>query len=142
MTIKIFISSAIVSAVIAAIGGIITTIITQRNTRKIAQEAANQEIQKMERTWEREDVVSSDEEFAAMSCAAAKYIHCNTVKLASDAIGMVASVRAKEYGELGRILDELHKALDNRDLERADRELTKAINKKRELKHPDRPEVS
>ena len=142
MTVKIIISSAIVSAIVAAIGGIITTIITQRNARTIAQDAAAQEMQKMERTWEREDVVSSDEEFAEMSCAVAKYIHCNTVKLASDAIGMVASIRAKEFGELGRILDELHKALDNRDLDRADRELTNAINKKRELKHPDRPAVS
>lgn len=142
MTIKIIISSAIVSAVIAAIGGIITTMITQRSTRKIAQETANQELKKMERTWEREDVVSSDEEFAAMASAAAKYIHRGTIQRANEAIGLVASVRAKEYGELGRILDSLHYSLDKRDLESAERELTKAINKKRELKYQDPSEVS
>ena len=142
MNIKIIISSAIVSAIVAALGGIITTIINQRSARKIAQEAANQEIRKMERTWEREDVVSSDEEFAEMAKAVAQYIHRNTIPNSHEAIGLVASIRAKEYGELGKILDELQKAIDIHDLPRADRELTKAINKKRELKYPDLSKAS
>lgn len=131
---KIVISSAVVSAVIAAIGGIITTVITQRNTREIAQETATQEIKKMERTWEREDMVSSEEEFSEMANAVARYIHRNTLAHANEAVGLVASIRAKEYGELGQILDALYAALDACDTARADKELTKAIDKKRELR--------
>lgn len=77
MTIEIIISSAVVGAVISLIGSIITAKIAQKTAIKAAQEATNQEIKKMERTWEREDIVSSDEEFAAMAEAVGKYVHRN-----------------------------------------------------------------
>lgn len=136
MTIKIYVSAAVVSAVITLIGNLVAAKIAQRTAIKAAQETTNQEIKKLERTWEREDVVSSDEEFAEMAKTVAQYVHRDTIQHGSAAVGLVASVRAKEYGELGQILDALHKALDDRDLARAERELTKAINKKREIKYP------
>ena len=134
MTIKIFISAAVVSAVITLIGNIIAAKIAQKTALKTAQETTNQEIKKLERTWEREDVVSSDEEFAEMACAVAKYIHRDIIGHGVDAAGKVAAIRSKEHGELGNILDALHKSLDDRDLDRAEKELTKAINEKRRLK--------
>ena len=134
MTIEIIISSAVVGAVISLIGSIITAKISQKTAIKAAREAANQEIKKMERTWEREDIVSSDEEFAAMAGAVARYIHRETIDNGADAAERVSAIRSKEHGELGRILDTLHTCLDERDLARADRELSKAIDEKRRLK--------
>lgn len=144
MTVEIVISSAVVGAIISLIGNIIAAKIAQRTAVKTAQETTNHEIKKLEKTWEREDVVSSDEEFAEMACAVAKYVHRNTIDNGVDATGKVASVRSKEHGELGRILDSLHENLDKRDLEGSAAALSKAIEEKRRLKgdagnhpHPD-----
>lgn len=137
MTIEIIISSAVVGAVISLIGSIITAKIAQKTAIKAAQETTNQEIKKLERTWEREDIVSSDEEFAAMAGAVGRFIHRTSYENGEDATEKVAAIRSKEYGTLGSILDCLHKSLDARDYERAERELSKAIDEKRRLKgHP------
>lgn len=79
MTIKIVISAAIVSTIITVIGSLITAKMARTTAKETAREAADQEIKKLERTWAREDVVSSDEEFAEMAKAIATYIHCPTV---------------------------------------------------------------
>ena len=134
MTFKIFISSAIVSAVISVIGGIITTVITQRSARNIAQDAANQEIKKLERTWEREDLVSSDDEFATMAAAVAGYIGNCIEPNRNDSLRLVASVRSKESGNIGMILDDLYQYIKARDAKAADQTLTMAIDEKRRLK--------
>ena len=142
MTIEIAISSAVVGAIVSFVGNIIAAKIAQKTAIKAAQEATAQEIKKLERTWEREDIVSSDEEFAEMSCAVSKYIHRNTIENGTDAVGKVASIRSKEHGELGRILDALHKCLDDRDLDGASKELTKAIDEKRRLNDNSQIDVS
>lgn len=135
MTFKIFISSAIVSAVISVIGGIINTVLTQRNARNIAQDAATQEIKKLERTWEREDLVSSDEEFAAMAAAVAGYVGHSLDSYRRDALKLVASVRSKECGNIGSILDNLYQCLRRNDVQGVDQTLTMAIDEKRSLKN-------
>lgn len=134
MTIKIFVSAAVVSAVITLIGNIIAAKIAQRTAIKTAQETTNQEIKKLEKTWEREDLVSSDEEFSAMATAVARYIHRNSIENGIDAAGKVAGVRSKEHGEMGRILDALHTSIDDRNLERAALKLSQAIDEKRKIK--------
>ena len=134
MTFTFFISTAAVSAITAAITGIVVALITRKTTLEAAREAASQEIKKLERTWEREDIVSSDEEFAEMSSAVAIYVYQATIPHSRDAIGKVASVRSKEHDNLGRILDALHQSITNGDTSRAERELTKAIDEKRRLK--------
>mgnify|MGYP003290777720 CR=1 FL=1 len=137
MTIEIAISSAVVGAIVSFVGNIIAAKIAQKTAIKAAQEATAQEIKKLERTWEREDIVSSDEEFAAMAGAVGRYIHRDTIDNGAAAAERVSYIRSKEHGELGIILDRLHASLDERDLERADHELTNAINEKRRLKgHP------
>lgn len=134
MYFKIVVSSAVISAVIAAIGGIITTTITQRSTRKIAQETANQEIQKMERTWEREDVVSSDEEFAKMASLVSKYVLCANGAWDSEAIEAIAAIRSQENGRLGEIMDELYTCVQSDMYRKADKLLSDAIKEKRRIK--------
>lgn len=134
MTFEIFVSSAVVSTVFGFIGNIIAAKIAQKTAIKTAQETATQEIKKMERTWEREDLVSSDEEFSAMTTAVARYVHRNSIEHGVDAAGKVAGVRSKEHGEMGKILDDLHKSIDDRNLEQAAIELSKAIDEKRKIK--------
>lgn len=133
MTITIVISAAVVSALISLIGNIISAAIAHRTALKTAQETANQEIKQLEKTWEREDIVSSEEEFAAMAAAVAKYIHRNTIDNGVDAAGKVAGVRSKEHGDLGKILDTLHKSIDDRDPEKAALALSEAIDAKRKI---------
>lgn len=41
----------------------------------VSRQLTKVEIEKMQRTWEREDVVSSDDEFAQMAESVAVYIH-------------------------------------------------------------------
>lgn len=134
MTFKIFISSAIVSAIITTFGTIIAAKIAQKTARETAQETANQEIKKMERTWEREDLVSSDEEFAEMASIVSKYVSFGTGAWSDEAIAKVAAIRSKEKGELGKIMDDLYKCIMDDMYVNADRLLTKAINEKRRLK--------
>lgn len=134
MTIKVFVSAAVVSAFITLIGNIIAAKIAQKTALKTALETTNQEIKKLEKTWEREDIVSSEEEFSAMTTAVARYIHRNTIDNGVDAAGKVAGVRSKEHGEMGRILDALHQSIDDRDLEKSAMKLSEAIDAKRKIK--------
>lgn len=134
MTIEIVVSSAVVSAFITLIGTIVSAKTAQKTAIKAAQETANQEIKKLERTWEREDIVSSDEEFSAMASAVAMYVHRDSAENGVNAAGKVAGVRSKEHGELGHILDSLHKSIDDRNLEKAAENLSRAIDEKRKIK--------
>ena len=134
MEFQFYISAAAVSAVTAAITSVIVALITRKTTLDAAKEAANQEINKLERTWDREDLVSSDEEFAEMAQAVATYVSVNSPRTHIDAAEKVAAIRSKEYGEMGRILDSLYENICNVDRVSADRELSKAINEKRRIK--------
>ena len=134
MTIEIFISSAIVSAFIATIGSIITAKITQKTAVKTAEDTANKEIEKLERTWQREDVVSSDEEFGEMASAVASFVHMSNGAFSLDAAKAVASIRSKETGELASTLDLLYKSIQDDDYPKADMLLSEAIAEKRKVK--------
>lgn len=134
MTIEIVISSAVVAAIITVIGNIIAAKINQRTTVKTAREAASNELEKMQATWNREDMVSSDEEFAEMANAVARYINIATYKYHVDAMGKVAAVRSKETGEIGAMLDDLYNCIRDGNTSAADFALTNAIAQKRNIK--------
>lgn len=134
MNFEIVISSAIVSAIISVLGNIITAKIAQRTAEKTAQQTANREIEKMELTWKREDFVSSDDEFAEMASASARFVHGSSDSAQRDALEKVASVRSKENGEIGRILDDLYAQIRSGNQDAANDSLTKAINEKRSTK--------
>lgn len=131
MTIRIYISAAIISAIITVVGNIISAKIAQRTALKTAQEATNQEIKKLEKTWEREDIVSSDEDFAEMVKAVAKVCDYYCLDNQQDAISKVASIRSKERGRLGDTLDDLYQAVKAEDFDAANMYLTFAIDYKR-----------
>lgn len=100
----------------------------------ISRSTANKEIEKLQLSWEREDIISSDDEFADMTGAVAKYVSHNTSSNQRDAIERVASVRSKEAGTLGRLLDELYIDVKSSNIHNADIHLSQVIDQKREAK--------
>ena len=100
----------------------------------ISRSTANKEIEKLQLSWEREDIISSDDEFADMTGAVAKYVSHNTSSNQRDAIERVASVRSKETGTLGRLLDELYIDVKSNNINDADIHLSQVIDQKREAK--------
>lgn len=131
---KIIVSSAIVSASITFIGTIISANIARKSARETAQEIANKEIEKMKLSWQREDMVSSDEEFAEMAAVVSKFVAYATGSWADEALEKIASIRSKECGMLGQIMDELYASVRDNQFQKADSLLTKAINEKRRIK--------
>lgn len=138
MTLKIIISSAIVSAVITVLGNIITAKISQKAAIEAAKKTANHEIDKMERIWQREDIVSSDEEFAEMASVVAKFASFANGAFSSDALEKVAAIRSKESGQIGTIMDNLYKSVLSDSYPQADNLLTQAIDEKRRIKNSEK----
>ena len=101
----------------------------------VSRSSAAKEIEKMKLSWEREDVVSSDEEFGEMCSAVTVAIHNSSGSNRAKANAYVATVRSKEQGTLGNLLDELHASLlsVNR-LNEVNVILTKVIDEKRRRK--------
>ena len=141
MTFKIIISSAIVSAFIAMIGSIITAKIAQKTAVKTAEETANREIEKMERTWQREDLVSSDEEFAEMASSVAAFVFYNDGTGRLQAMQHIAAIRSKEVGHIATILDNLYNDVRAKKIASANLLLNDAIEEKRKIRtgNPSKP---
>lgn len=57
-------------------------------------------------------MVSSDDDFAQMSNSVARYIHRGRTSDATDAVGKINALRAKESGALAEALDSLYCAID------------------------------
>ena len=120
----------ILCALIAAAGAILSALIAWF----VSRSTANKEIEQLKLTWEREDIVSSDDEFAKMASVVANYIKCDIPGLQREALSSVAAIRSKESGELGSLLDQLYSVIDYGDISLVDQVLTSVINKKREAK--------
>lgn len=133
MTFEIFVSSAVVSTVFGFIGNIIAAKIAQKTAIKEAQEAAIQEIKKMERVWEREDIISSDAEFSEMIRMSILFALRTNIGQ-PDVLANIGAVRAKECGELAGALDDLYRAVKGYAYEDADRCVDRAIELKRKLR--------
>lgn len=134
MYFKIFISSAAVSALIALIGTVFSSYNARKSAKETAQEIANKEIEKMKLSWQREDMVSSDEEFAEMASVVAKFCAFETGAWSDEAIEKVGAIRSKECGMLGQIMDDLYDSVKHDRFREADMHLTLAINEKRRIR--------
>lgn len=122
------------SAFIALIGNIITAKMARTTAKVTAEETANKEIEKLERTWEREDLVSSDDEFAEMAAAVVVFATSDYVDHQVEALAKIATVRSKEFGTIAPILDQLYTAVKDDKQEDADTILSLAIDEKRRIK--------
>ena len=124
------IKTEIICAVIAATGAVLSALIAWF----VSRSAAAKEIEKLRLTWEREDVVSSDDEYASMAAVVASYIQCDNGHCQREAMAAVASVRIKESGDIGVALDQLYECISNDQIHKTDSALTHVIEKKREAK--------
>ena len=123
----------IVCAIITTFGTILSALIAWA----VSRSTAKRELKKMRLMWEREDIVSSDDDFAQMAESVARYIHRNRSSDGVDAAGKVNALRAKESGTLANALDLLYFALDDSkhcidpDFEKIQQCLSKVIEEKR-----------
>ena len=84
-------------------------------------------------TWQREDIVSSEEEFAQMARAVSVF-STDRHNDRGAALQSVAAIRAKETGALGEALDELYSCVRYEDNPGTNRALSKVIDEKRKLR--------
>ena len=133
MKIEFWISSAAVTAVASLISAILSALIA----RKTAVTTANKEIEKMKLSWEREDTVSSDDEFAEMAKEVAGFVALSNGGNDYNALRAIATVRIKETGEVSRILNDLYVAVQSDDFSRADILLREATEvRKKQMSKP------
>ena len=103
----------------------------------VSRSTANKEIERLKLFWEREDVVSSDDDFVEMASKVASYISGvrDGYSLGiQDVASIVAAVRSKESGALATLLDELYSAVTSKNLYAIDSALTRVIEEKRKRK--------
>ena len=123
-------TSEIISALIAVGGVLFSAIISYA----ISRSTANKEIEKMKLSWEREDIVSSDDEFAEMTGAVAQFVQSPSNRNQRTAMEKIAAIRSKEVGALGDMLDKLYFDVQSGVVHSSDVQLTQVINQKREAK--------
>lgn len=123
-------SAEIICALIAIAG----TAVSAGVSWFVSRSTANKEIEKMQLAWEREDVISSDDEFAEMAAGVAEFVQSYSALHQRNAIAKVAAIRSKETGELGKLLDKLYDAIKSCDYIRTDIILSAVINEKRNAK--------
>ena len=134
MDLQTIISSAVVSTAITVIGSIIVAHISRKAAIGTAKETASRELEKLERTWNHDDIVSSDDEFAEMAALVSKFVCFANGGWQVDALSKVAEVRSRESGKLGDILDKLYVRIGQQYYRETDVLLAEAIAEKRRLK--------
>lgn len=130
MKIDSIISSELICSLISVAGVIVSALIS----RNVSKNTTAKEIEQMKLTWEREDLVSSEDDFGEMTASVARYISGFHVSSQRDALAKIASIRAKENGALGVALDELYQAVYHRSIMEINDRLTKVINARRDTK--------
>jgi hypothetical protein len=120
----------IICALISTAGVLLSAVIS----RFVSRAAAKKETEKLRLIWEREDVVSSDEDFAKMAAVVAEFVASGYNGQHKNAMSKVAAIRSKESGEIAAALDRLYEALTRRDLHGVDSSLSRVIEEKRKAK--------
>lgn len=126
----ILLNTELICALVTVGGTVISAIIAWI----VSHLTANKEIEKMKLSWEREDLVSSDDEFADMAAAVARYVAEDYESHRTKAMEKVASIRSKESGNIAELLDLLYNAITKRQPSQANDCLAKVIEQKRETK--------
>ena len=121
----------IICTLITAAGVLLSAIISYG----ISRFTANKEIEKMQLIWNREDIVSSDDEFAEMAGKVARFVQSPSSVHQRDAMELVAAVRSKELGTIAPLLDELYQSINDGNTQHTDSQLSKVIKQKRETKN-------
>lgn len=88
----------------------------------------------MQLSWIREDIVSSDDDFAEMASLVARYVVTGAPSYRTSAIAKTAAIRSKESGEIADKLDKLYSALGKSDVTKLNEALDHVIEEKRKAK--------
>lgn len=123
-------TTEVICSLIALAGTVISALIAYF----VSRSTANKEVEKLKLTWEHEDLVSTDDEYAEMAASVAKFILRHNGSDQRDALACVASIRSKETSEIANSLDNLYRAIRDWKLNDVDMLLTQVVEKKRESK--------
>lgn len=126
-------NTEIICAMIAVAGTVVSALLAWFVSRL----TANKEIERLKLSWEREDVVTSDDEFAEMTASVAQYVSSlfeGYDLSAQIPASKVAAIRSRESGALADRLDTLYQALLSRQPVTINDELTLVIQEKRNRK--------
>ena len=127
-------NSGITSEFICSIVSFVGVVASALIAKNVSKNTAEKEIEKMKLTWEREDIVSSEDDFSKMTSAVARFAGGPRSSSQREALGEIAAVRAKERGDLATELDLLYQAVLDWNHKGVDIHLTNVINEKRKLK--------
>ena len=120
-------STEIICALITITGSVITCAITNSNAKHRAEEVATSEVEKLTRTWQREDRLSAESAFREMCETVARFVHDNCGTNQGIALEKVAGMRAIFTGEIATQLDALYDSIQRRNSQASEAQLTKAI---------------
>lgn len=120
-------TTEIIVALITSLGVVVSALIAWR----VSISQANKEIKKLQKTWEHENSVSFDDEFAEMVSAVSLYANSKNIGDGYRALEKVSAIRAKVTGPLADCLDELHHKLENNQFHGLEKCLSNAINENR-----------
>lgn len=106
-------TTEVVYALISLAGAVVSSVLAYF----ISKSSAQREIEKMRIGWEREDSLSSDEEFTEMVIAVTRYISSKEKADEIVALEKINSLRSKELGELFFQLNLMQRIINIRDLD-------------------------
>lgn len=124
-----------ICTIITVVGTVISALVSYG----ISRHTAGKELERMRLEWEREDVMTSEDDFAEMASAVAAFVYRPTGYNQQSAMETVAAIRAREIGELGNLLDSLYMCIQSGDTSNSDVWLSKVICQKREANRKSKP---
>ena len=117
------VSPEVACTLITIAGSVITVLISNRNAKIQARSTASDEVEKMTRTWQREDKLSSEEEFKAVCETIAAYLHDGTSDSQGEALVNIAGMRATTNGQLAEVLDGIYETIRDGNRQLAEKNL-------------------
>ena len=123
----------IICTIVSVCGTVLSALIAWFVSRSIA----SKEIERLKLSWEREDVVTSDDDFADLAAQVALFSSSYLDGYEPDTRQVrskIAAVMSRESGSLAESLDSLYSAVQTKNPKLIDSELAHVIEEKRKRK--------
>lgn len=130
MALQISISTELACTLITTGGIIFSALIS----KAVAKSTAAKEIEKMKLTWEREDLIESDDEFGEMVKLVILYLS-DIGYGPYEALAAIGALRVKESTEIAALLDVLYQSVKKRDSAATDKLLDEVIAVRRKSRN-------
>lgn len=122
-------------AAITAICSLISAVVSALISKLTAESVSNKEIRKMKLSWVREDMVSTDDDFAEMIKAITTFLYYRDDRSQLDALQSISVVRAKENGALAPLVDDVYHCVQVNQYDAAEKLTSELISIKRIIKN-------